>query len=102
MNARNESLQDAFFSLPVIGEWAGTILALLPMLLFIVVGTLMGFNITFGSWYLIAIPIVLCPWLLFLERRMNIKICTPYVPIKWLWIMPLFALMGIAELFGWS
>lgn len=54
-----------------------------------------------GAWFLLVGAIVLAPWLVVLERWQGVRIDTPYLPIKWLWLVPVLVIGAAAALLGW-
>jgi hypothetical protein len=85
---------------PLIGDWATTIVGLLPIGLLAVARALAGVEGDPGPWFFIVSAIALIPWLIILERWQGIRINTPYLPIKWLWIIPILLIGSIWELFA--
>jgi hypothetical protein len=49
---------------------------------------------------MLIVSVALIPWLIFLERWQNVRMDLPYVPIKLLWVLPVFIFFSLAELFG--
>lgn len=83
--------------LPFVGDWVATFVGLAPLLIVFVLfnSWQIGHN-----WSFIVGAVVLVPWLLLLEGRMGLRINIPVLPIKWLWVAPMLAVLGVVGLFG--
>ena len=54
-----------------------------------------------GAWFLLVGAIVLVPWRVVLEHWQGVRVVTPYLPVKLLWIVPVLVIGAVVELFGW-
>ena len=68
---------------PFIGEYLTLLIALIPAFLMIP----LKISPENDKWELIAIASLTILWLLFLEKKGKIKICTPHIPIPIKWIL---------------
>jgi hypothetical protein len=74
--------------LPWIGDWVATIVGLLPVVLLFAAREFMSIEGDPGNWFMIVGSVVMIPWLFLLERRLDLRINTPVLPIKLLWVIP--------------
>jgi hypothetical protein len=96
---RRETLLLKLGRLPFIGDWVATIVGLWPIVLF---ALLVDMESAYGVWWwLVLSGMLLAPWLIILQRWQGVSINTPYLPIKWLWLTPIFIFLGIAGFLGW-
>ena len=86
-------------TLPFIGEWVATVVGLWPIFLIVLLVDMDSYYGVF--WWLALSGIVLAPWLIFLERRYNLRINVPYLPIKWLWLTPVLIILAVLGFLGW-
>jgi len=100
MSDSNSTWLQTLCSLPFIGEWVSTIFTFIPFLLLISLEAATGLEADFGPWQTLALSLVMIAWLIFLERWQNVRMNTPYVPIKILWLMPIFVVVSIGEIVG--
>ena len=97
-----ESWLSIIGSIPYIGDWVATIVGLVPVFPVLAIYEYVGEEE--GGWYFVLVGVLLIPWLIFLERWQGFRINVPYIPIKLLWVTPVFVVMGVAEVLGfvWS
>ena len=93
-----ESWLSIIGSIPYIGDWVATIVGLVPVFPVLAIYEYVGEEE--GGWYFVLVGVLLIPWLIFLERWQGFRINVPYVPIKLLWVTPVFVVMGVAEVLG--
>jgi hypothetical protein len=100
MNDEPESWLQILCAFPIIGPWVTIIAGLFPIVIIGIIEGLTGIDIGFGPWVMLIVSVALIPWLIFLERWQNVRMDLPYVPIKLLWVLPVFIFFSLAELFG--
>ncbi len=92
------------FDIPWLGEIFGTVLLFMPILAVGLIEQAAGVETSFvdgiAESFPVAIPVVLIAWLVFVERRVHVRLTLPVIPIPWLWVMLGALVYGTLLMFG--
>lgn len=91
-------LLQQILDLPLVGEYMAVGVAAVPLLGLLVGRGVVGLSGETGGWFGVAASSLTWAWLVFLQRRLGVKLRLPVFRIPLWWLMPVYLAVSVIEL----
>lgn len=86
--------------LPVLGEYVALFIAGVPLIALLAARALLRVQGEAGGWFGILASVLTGAWLVLLQRRYGVRVAVPVFRIPILWLLPVYLIASILELFS--